>query len=661
MSRRSVLILAATVGLVAMVTHPVAGLSATAEPSHRTIQELTDRSLAEPSVRHPVTPAGRELNSLGYLVPHLGRYLRIKADLASRASLSPLRSPLDSAPPQQSMNPSAVDPSWGGLAESRFAPSDSTGAIGLDRYVEFVNSSFGVFDRSGSLIDSGTLAHLMASAYVVDPQVIWDSQTGRFYYAALNATNALTGTGSNELLFGWSRDAFPLTPADWCSYSETFGTTVPDFPKLGDMTGFLEIGVNDFSALGDFQSSELDVFSKPPSGTSCERASSIAFQSFTGLQNADSTLTLTPVPVNEIDPEPLGYVLAAAGVPLGGAGDYVTIYAVSGAGGTISLSSPTTLAVPSFSLPPPVPQSGSTYTLDSLDGRLTNAVGAFDPVLGRLALWSQHTVAGGAGSEVAWYEIDPSGPSLAQSGAISDGVQDAFNAAIAPDRAYDGTTGAFGDSAVVTFNESSVDSDVSVDVVDIAASVAGSVPLVLAQSSVPYTNPTFPTTDCAVTGTCRWGDYSGASPDPAVKGITSGSVWVTNMWSGTAGWHTWNAQIAPSGSVPTRRSVTVSGQLSKFYARKGGYDFFHKGSRIYDTGSVSPAAPGYPIYFVLWRRVSGHLRYLSTSHFAMGPRGTVTVYYRLRQGVYAIRCFFIGDSLLLSGLSRASYFEVTRK
>jgi hypothetical protein len=37
---------------------------------------------------------------------------------------------------------------------------------------------------------------------------------------------------------------------------------------------------------------------------------------------------------------------------------------------------------------------------------------------------------------------------------------------------------------------------------------------------------------CRQNGTCRWGDFAGASPDPAAPTTGSqGSVWLTNMWN----------------------------------------------------------------------------------------------------------------------------------
>src|SRR2546430_17643771 len=56
------------------------------------------------------------------------------------------------------------------------------------------------------------------------------------------------------------------------------------------------------------------------------------------------------------------------------------------------------LTVGSFGVPPSVPQPDTTYLLDSLDGRLTQAVQMSDPSAGGAeAVWTQHPLAGAGG------------------------------------------------------------------------------------------------------------------------------------------------------------------------------------------------------------------------------------------------------------------------
>jgi len=57
---------------------------------------------------------------------------------------------------------------------------------------------------------------------------------------------------------------------------------------------------------------------------------------------------------------------------------------------------------------------------------------------------------------------------------------------------------------------------------------------------------------CSATTPCRWGDYSGASPDPAATG-TTGKIWLANQYNAASGstsssnWRTWLFGVTPTG------------------------------------------------------------------------------------------------------------------
>ena len=93
------------------------------------------------------------------------------------------------------------------------------------------------------------------------------------------------------------------------------------------------------------------------------------------------------------------------------------------------------MTVPTFDIPAPVPQPGTSYTLDSLDARLTQAVAVNDPGAGGAkGIWTQHTVAGPGGrSVVRWYEIlGGAPPTLRQQGDVGSPTDFVFNGAISP-------------------------------------------------------------------------------------------------------------------------------------------------------------------------------------------------------------------------------------
>jgi hypothetical protein len=441
-----------------------------------------------------------------------------------------------------------------GVKDENVAPSDSTGAIGPDRYIEHVNRMFAIYDRAGGLISSGTataFTGVAANRNVFDPQIMWDPTTRRFYYAW---DSVEPGFANSYIAFGWSKTSSPNGPADFCQYewdpypgSDFF----PDYPKLGDMNRFMLIGVNVFDppALGFVRSDAL-AFGKPAAGATCPAFGAIPRFVRADLRDEDGSQTFTPVPANKVDNPlpggPDGVIIAAD--PYGVPRNFLTrfnVFVTAGAG--VVVENPgKSIPIPAYFFPPNAPQAGTTKLLDTLDGRLTNAVFAPDPRLARLAVWTQHTVAGGAGSEARWYEVDPFGRTVLQSGVATDPALYVFNAAISPDRANNGATSSFGSNLVLGFNTSSSGEFPKIQMVSKVGAGAQS-PFVLVQASLGF-NQDF---TCDTESVCRWGDYSAASPDPNPPPGPTGAVWLTNAFNdpsvttADSDWRTWNWATTP--------------------------------------------------------------------------------------------------------------------
>jgi hypothetical protein len=202
-----------------------------------------------------------------------------------------------------------------------------------------------------------------------------------------------------------------------------------------------------------------------------------------------------------------------------------------------------TIPIAPYSMPASAPQPGTSATLDTLDTRFRHAVAGADPLLGTTAVWTSHAVFGGAGSEERWYEISTGGtPSLAQAGSASSPTQYVWNGGIAPDRASDGTTGAYGSDMVLGFNTSSNSDFPAIQMVS-KKGTSGQSPWVLVRQS-PGSNE-----DDSCGPTCRWGDYSGASADPLIA--AGGRVWLSGEWNILGAsttdkdWRTWNWEATP--------------------------------------------------------------------------------------------------------------------
>jgi hypothetical protein len=493
----------------------------------------------------PLSPVQRAKIALGggYLPLQPEAYARAKAEAAALAG-----QPAETATPRGSRP--AIFRSWEGPFDLTLTPGDNTGAIGPTRYITLVNAMFAIYDRTNDLpLSTGTLKDLAGAPitdFVFDPQVMWDPGTQRFYYAM----DDIVSSSDNRIAWGFSKTATPTTSADFCKYRTGFGygSDFPDYPKLGDTRDFLLVGVNTFAGGFSYIGSDVIVISKPPAGASCPAEATFTTGVRRALQNADGSLTSTPQPAQQTDDDSVGWILGTEDVSGGGSSDYISVFAVRRRpGGGIQFSRAHSVTIPSYSLPPSAPQLGTTATLDTLDGRLLHAVSAIDPANGnRVAIWSAHAVSGGAGSESRWYEINPlpvNNPTLFQSGEASDSSLYTWNPGISPDRACTLAGCTFGQSMVMGFSTSSPSAFPAAQMVSKIGAGAQSPFVVVKQS--PGFNRDF---SCSP---CRWGDYSGASPDPTPPPGTTGAVWLTNQWNVASlnntdvDWRTWNWAATP--------------------------------------------------------------------------------------------------------------------
>ena len=495
----------------------------------------------------------------GYMPLHAREYALAKAAANAKAGVGNGRPPKPK--PGGGGGPTIfnlpnVAPSFDGTFQSGVTPPDTTGAIGPDRYIETVNTKYAIYGRAGSLINTGSLSALTGISgglfgySLSDPQMMWDAKTARFYYSAVYYDLFFSSTG---LAVGWSKTATPTSASDFCQYAIDFGGDLPDYPKLGDSSDFLLYGYNLYGNFAStYDGSGFVTLNKPPSGSTCASTNTFSVHTSGVLHNADGSLAATPVPANLVDDSNgAGYVVANADLtdlaahPSGA--DFASVYAVTTSGTDAngipipSLTGPTNVSVPTYAMPANAPEQGSPYLLDTLDGRFEAAVAATDPGHGgQIALWTAHAVFGGAGTEERWYEIDPAAGSLLQSGSATSSSLFVWNGAISPDRANTGTSASFGDSMAMSVSTSSASTFPAINIVWKKGANNQS-PL----TSLVQATGTNVDSSCSSSSPCRWGDYSGASPDPAPTG-TTGTVWLANQYnvaSGTSSDTDWRTRI----------------------------------------------------------------------------------------------------------------------
>ena len=447
-----------------------------------------------------------------------------------------------------------------GLSDYAATPPDSTGAIGPTRYVEMVNQQIGVFDRNNlallSSTDNGSFTGASILDSVSDPQIQWDGVANRWFYSAIGVSQ-----GDNSLLFGWSKTADPSDLTNgWCRFGIGRGSDLDDYPKLGHDDDFIFIGSNVFSDVAapnyTFETATLWAIPKPASGdASCAGPSTAYYFADAAhpLLNQDGSSAYTPVPTNTADASATGWVVSAH-TPLSGDNLYLgpqtklELWHFISSSGSPALIADGAVTVPTFDIPASAPQPGSSFTIDTLDARLTQAVAVNDPGAGGAkGIWTQHTVNGPGGrSVVRWYEVTAGAPPvLRQQGQLDSPTDFVFNGAISPAKG--------GDSAAIFYNRSG----------------SSQLPILGAQSRGPSTPLGSMDTgelllgsssaadvdySCSASTPCRWGDYAGATPDPSNTGVVWGSSQVTGpcfvICEWFAQWQTRNFAVVASTAPP---------------------------------------------------------------------------------------------------------------
>ena len=557
MKRRLLVIASVSLALVS-----VASLGSDVDVAESAVTAAGVPVLLPASALPPIHHAAGMRPPIGYLPLHAREFAAAKAAANAHAGVAGNAGAAGAAGGAVVSSYENVSPSFDGIYQTDGTPPDTTGAIGPDRYIEAVNTSFGIFSRSGTLLGSGDLSSLtgvptgLFGYGLSDPQVMWDAKTQRFYYAAVYYDSLFFS--DNGVAFGFSTTATPAGAGDFCRYVLSYGSELPDYPKLGDSSDFLIFGANNFGTFAStYDGSSFAMVNKPRAGATCPDASAFSVHGSGLLHNADGSLAATPVPANLVDDaNGAGYVVANADLSTTPSAAFVSVYSVTTVGVDAngipvpSVSGPRNVSVPGYAMPANAPQQGSSYLLDTLDGRFEAAVAAVDPGHGNaLGLWTAHAVFGGGGVEERWYEIDAAGGSLLQSGAVSSPSLSIWNGAVSPDRANTGASAAFGAGMAMSVSTSSATSYPAIQFVTKSGASAQSALTNLVQASGP--NIDF---SCSTSGPCRWGDYSGASPDPAATG--TGKVWLANQYnvaggtSASAAWRTWLFGVTPAPTSP---------------------------------------------------------------------------------------------------------------
>lgn len=401
-------------------------------------------------------------------------------------------------------------------------PPDTDGDVGPNHYIQAVNTSIAIYNKSGARLAAFTFNTFFDGTGTPcdasnqgDPVVLYDSISGRWIITdfAWSSTR-----GPFYECIAVSKTADPVA-GGWWMYALVAGSTaLNDYPKLGIWSDGIYMSANMFTRAKTYAGVKVWALNRE--------------DMINGLPMRNVAFTLgtsyfSLIPSN---------LMPGASLPPAGAPNYfVSLYAPStmrfwkfhvdwNTPSASTFTGPIDVTVASFAKPTSrVPQLGSSETLDSLGDRLMVQL-QYRNISGVEALWVNHTVVSGSVMGIRWYEFrNLSGtPTVYQQGTYQ------------PDSNYRW----MGSLAVDKIGNMAVGYSVSSSTMYPAIRYAGrlvSDPLgVLAQGEATV----IAGTGSQSGGYSRWGDYSAMSIDP--DGCT---FWFTTEYYEVTG-SNWQTRIA---------------------------------------------------------------------------------------------------------------------
>jgi hypothetical protein len=533
---------------------------------------------------HAKTPPLRDMPPAHETEGHRDKPLRLLLQSGASATRNDgaLQSVTAAAPSVGAVNSFAGLGVGGGLTPNA-APPDTNGAVGQTQYVQWVNESFGVFDKTTGALIFGPVAgntlfkplgatHPCAVHNDGDPIAQYDKLANRWIMTQFSVTSGASQGFWQCVAVSQTNDA----TGAYNVYAFNYGNVqFNDYPKLGVWNNAYLTTYNIFNNGSTFAGSKLCAFDRTAM-LAGNPATQICFQltsSFGGV----------------LPPDIDGLTPPAAGAPapfVAFGTNVLQIWQMSNinfAAGTATLNGPTNLAVAAFSAACSgggtcIPQSGTTQKLDSLADRLMYRL-AYRNFGDHESLVVNHAVTAGTSVGVRWYELRnvTTTPTVFQQGTFAPDTNFRWMGSVAMDHVGNLSVGY------------SVSSSTLHPAIRFAARAPGDAAGTLGgELSIKEG------AGSQTTGLSRWGDYSAISVDP----VDDCTFWYTNEYESVNGTFNWSTQIGnfkfstcnvgPDFSVaatPASASTTQGGSAS--------YTVTVTPSNGY-TGTVNFSATGLP-------------------------------------------------------------------
>ena len=331
---------------------------------------------------------------------------------------------------------------WQGLDHTNWGagwPPDPNGDVGPNNYVQTVNSSIGIWDKSGNRLAATTFDGLFAQAATGtpcdnsnqgDPVALYDPFGDRWIITDFAWSSFSTGPFYQCMAVSKTGD--PVN-GGWYFYAwqTASGATLPDYPKLGVWPDGIYMSANDFASSGSqsYQNAQVWAFDRAAMEAGDPNAKGISF-SVPRTVGGVSVFSLLP-----------SNARAVTGAPPAGAPNYFASiygsYAIRvwkfhvdwSTPSNSTFTGPTNVGIATFNVGPgDVPEKDGN-NLDTLSYRLMMQ-NQYTNIGGRESLWLTHTVGNGGTpntAQVRWYELPVTGGAISSVRQQSTWAPDASN------------------------------------------------------------------------------------------------------------------------------------------------------------------------------------------------------------------------------------------
>jgi hypothetical protein len=476
-------------------------------------------------------------------------------------------------------------------------PPDTVGDVGPNHYVQAVNISFGIFNKTGTLLASSTFNALWAGAgtgtacdnsHQGDPTVIYSRQNNRFIVADFAFTAATLQNGPYFECIAVSKTGDPVSGGWWLfAYraDDAAHPWLPDYPKMGIWPDGLYMGTNMFDCLNptclaaNYQEARVYAFnlSNLVNGT--------ALQSV--VADTNSTAFFSVFPSNyRGTPPPAGRENLFVSESGSLFAFEVWKFHVDFSGPGSTFTGPTNVSQTAYTVAPSTVTSPGN-PLDTLRERIMMQV-QYRNIGGAESLWVNHTVRTGASpapTGIQWAQINVTGGTIN----TTPVQQQIYGNLVAGDVSRWMGSLAVDNQGNMALGYSATNSTVPPDI-----RYAGRL-FSDALNQLPQTEVTMlpgitrgnQTGPCGSSAVCiRWGDYSAMSVDPSDEC----TFWYTQEYYETSGTN-WLTRIG-SFKFPSCVSAPTEAKVKRFTA-----DAFDDGRVLLRWSSGYEAANlGYNIY-----------------------------------------------------------------